>query len=172
MRHALVVFVVTVLFTFAADGAPPPASRVTRIAIHKQLHRMELFAGDTVVAGFTVWIGPGGSGVKHREGDAVTPVGHYHVTRRSPSAHYDIFLGLDYPNAEDRARFAEAKAEGALPANATIGGDVGIHGGSPEEWSAWSDGNDWTLGCISVRNSEIERIAPMIRVGTQVEIDD
>ncbi len=145
---------------------------MTRIEVHKGPHVMQLFAGDLEVARFNVWIGPGGRGVKRQEGDQVTPVGHYHVSRRSPSARYDVFLGIDYPNAEDRARFVQAKAMGRLPGGATIGGDVGIHGGSPETWKTVQDGEDWTLGCVSVTDSEIERIAARVRVGTPVEITD
>jgi murein L,D-transpeptidase YafK len=170
-QAALLVWLILGLLLMTGDGRAAP-SAITRIEVHKEPHLMQLFAGDVEVARFNVWIGPGGRGVKRREGDKVTPVGHYHVSRRSPSVDYDIFLGIDYPNAEDRARFADAKAARALPLGATIGGDVGIHGGSPETWETASDGEDWTLGCVSVRSSEIERIAPLVRVGTPVEIAD
>jgi murein L,D-transpeptidase YafK len=169
-RMAPVLILIAGIVLAAAGRAD--AVRVTRIEIHKSAHVMQLFTGEAPWARFNVWIGPGGAGVKHREGDQVTPVGRYRVTRVSPSARYDIFLGLDYPNADDRARFREAKASGALPRGATIGGDIGIHGGSPDDWTSVADGNDWTLGCISVRNSEIERIASVVRVGTEVVIDD
>jgi murein L,D-transpeptidase YafK len=172
MRHAARLGCLILGIVLESRASPAAPDAITRVEVHKAPHLMQLFAGETEVARYNVWIGPGGRGVKRREGDQVTPVGHYHVSRRSPSAHYDIFLGIDYPNSADRARFADAKASGALPDGATIGGDVGIHGGSPETWEAVSDGEDWTLGCVSVRNSEIERIARVVRVGTPVEISD
>jgi murein L,D-transpeptidase YafK len=129
-----------------------------------------------LVATYNVWIGPGtdggSAGFKHREGDRITPVGHYQVSRISPSAHFHIFLGIDYPNADDRARFAALKASGELPRGATIGGDIGIHGGSPAAWDTAEKGFDWTAGCISVRDKEIEEVARLVRVGTNVTIED
>jgi murein L,D-transpeptidase YafK len=106
------------------------------------------------------------------EGDKVTPVGRYRIVSKGPSR-YHVFLGLDYPNAADRARFARAKAEGLLPANARIGGDVGIHGAPPQlEWKAVHKTVDWTLGCIAVDDDEIETIARATAIGTPVDIED
>ncbi len=101
----------------------------------------------------------------------VTPVGHYHIAARHPSERFDVFLLVDYPNQADRERFATLKARGDLPRSATIGGNVGLHGGSP---ASWPDGKvqDWTAGCIAVDNATIERIAPRIKDGTALDIDD
>ena len=86
---------------------------------------MELLDGEQVIATFSVAVGKGGSGPKKMEGDLVTPVGKYKVTKHEPS-HLRIFLRLDYPNADDRARFEELKKNGTIPKNATIGGEIGI----------------------------------------------
>src|SRR5262245_48554781 len=37
------------------------------------------------------------------------------------------YLLVDYPHQESRKKFARAKSLGAFPANATIGGEIGIH---------------------------------------------
>ena len=37
-------------------------------------------------------------------------------------------MWLDYPNNKNWQKFAQAKKAGRLPADADIGGDVGIHG--------------------------------------------
>jgi len=131
---------------------------------------MLLFAGDTPVVAFQVAIGPGGDGPKGREGDNVTPVGRYHVVSRTPSQ-YTIFMRLDYPNAQDRARFNERKAKGELPRGATIGGDIGIHG-SPASFKAGHKARDWTWGCVAVDDDEIRAIARLVPDGTQVDIED
>ncbi len=161
--------------TEAAPGRSAGATAqtpVAKIRIRKTAHQMELLAkDDTVVATFKVAIGPGGFGNKHREGDMVTPVGRYHVISRNPSQ-FKVFMRLDYPNKEDRARFARLKAEGALSKSATIGGDIGIHGGSPPGYNTGAPEHDWTLGCISVEDDEITRISPMVKDGTVVEIAD
>src|SRR5690348_3293 len=109
--------------------SPSAAPHAARIAIHKTRHVMEVTTSGSVDT-YLVSLGPGGPGFKHREGDRVTPVGHYHVVSRTRSV-FTIFMRLDYPNADDWKRFAQLKASGELPKDATIGGDIGIHGGTP-----------------------------------------
>jgi len=154
-----------------ANGAAERA-RVTRVHIAKGAHTMDLLEGDRVVKTYRVAIGPGGRGAKTHEGDEVTPVGRYHVLQRTPSR-YRVFMRLDYPNADDRSRFARLKASGELPRAATIGGDIGIHGAPPQaEWKSVHKLADWTLGCIAVDDAEIDEVAAMVKDGTVVDIDD
>jgi murein L,D-transpeptidase YafK len=158
----------------AAPGSTPP--KVTRIRIHKSAHTMELESRDGAVASYPVSLGPGGTGFKRREGDRVTPVGHYKVVSRGPSKWFKIFMRLDYPNAEDWARFQRLRAAGELPRGATIGGDIGIHGGTPEGLNYMPETplrlRDWTLGCIGVEDAEISEISRRVPDGTPVDIDD
>jgi murein L,D-transpeptidase YafK len=175
---ALVAAAITTL-----PPAPPTPSRahvrapnlVTQIRIHKTSHTMELWSDGTRVGTYPVSLGPGGAGFKHREGDKVTPVGHYHVVNRGPSQ-FKVFMRLDYPNAEDWKRFRDLRASGELPKGATIGGDIGIHGGTPVGYNKRDDvtmeSRDWTLGCIGVEDDEIVAIAKMTPDGTAVDIDD
>jgi murein L,D-transpeptidase YafK len=143
--------------------------------LSKSSHTLTLLDGDEPLASFVASLGPGGAGFKVREGDNVTPVGRYHVIGHQASK-YRIFLRLDYPNAEDRARFAALKAAGKLPADARIGGDIGIHG-TPQgheydEERARLEGQDWTAGCIGLQDDEIDRIAAWVPDGTLIEIED
>ena len=145
---------------------------VTRISIKKSAHELELLHDARVVARYRVAIGPGGAGNKRREGDNVTPVGHYRIVGHQRSQ-FHIFLRLDYPNADDRLRFEALKASGELPKSATIGGDVGIHGApSRAEWKQDHKKFDWTAGCVAVDDLEIEDIAARVKDGTPVDIDD
>jgi murein L,D-transpeptidase YafK len=146
-------------------------SNVDRIHIVKSTHTMELMAGDRVVASYRVALGPGGPGPKRREGDKTTPEGRYHVVSRYPSV-YRVFMLLDYPNADDKRRFAALKASGELPKGATIGGAIGIHGAPPqEEWKAVHKDYDWTLGCIAIDDDEIRAMAAQVPDGTIVDIE-
>ena len=155
-----------------AQPAAPAAPVVTRIHIEKNAHKMTLLGKDDVaIAAFKVAIGPGGTGRKNHEGDKVTPVGRYHVISRGPSQ-FKVFMRLDYPNADDRARFAKLKATGVEPKWTTIGGDIGIHGGTPPGYANGESNHDWTLGCISVEDEEIVKIAPLVKDGTIVDIED
>jgi murein L,D-transpeptidase YafK len=169
----LVSLAVSVSATVQAQ--PFSALHVTRMHLSKSTHLLTLLDGDTVVASYLASLGPGGPGPKRREGDDVTPVGRYHVLSHQPSK-YRVFLRLDYPNAEDRARFAALRASGELPRSATIGGDIGIHG-TPQGKQYDADragyrGVDWTAGCIGVQDDEIDQIAASVRDGTVIDIED
>jgi murein L,D-transpeptidase YafK len=164
---AFVVFAVVVLLSSLAGARPPKA---TRIEVKKSAHEMRLFDGDQLLATYTVSIGPGGAGPKQREGDRVTPVGEYHITWKGPSR-FNTFMLLDYPNAQDRARFAKLKAEGKIPKSARIGGDVGIHGAGPV-YAPGDEIQDWTLGCVAVDDEQIKEVASFVSVGTPVHIED
>ncbi|MEO8876211.1 MAG: L,D-transpeptidase family protein [Polyangiaceae bacterium] len=173
----LPIFAALVLFALGLQSHALGATRdapahADRIVIRKVDHTMQLFKGETSLALYSVALGPGGAGFKTHEGDKVTPVGRYHVLSRSPSV-FHIFMRLDYPNADDRARFAKLKASGALDKNATIGGDVGIHGApAQQEWKKVHKAFDWTLGCIAVDDDEIEKVAAMVPDGTIVDIEE
>lgn len=156
------------LFAAVPSGARPRLV-ATRVLVSKSAHTMDLLGPEgEVLRHYEVSLGPGGAGPKRREGDRVTPVGRYHVTMHQPSEAFRIFLRLDYPNAADRARFAEAKRRGELPPEARIGGDIGIHGGTARE----RRGEDWTLGCIAVDDDEIVEVAKLVPPGTVIDVED
>lgn len=152
--------------------AAPPPQHATRVLIKKNAHELVVYRGDAVVKTYRVAIGPGGAGFKKREGDQVTPVGHYHVIMHQPSQ-FHLFLRLDYPNADDRTRFAKLVASGDLPKDARIGGDIGIHGSPPQlAWKPIHKSVDWTLGCIAVDDAEIDEIGSLVADGTPVDVED
>jgi murein L,D-transpeptidase YafK len=166
MRHVLFAFPLLLALVATAHAAPP--KKATRILVKKSAHTMTLLGKDDEVLGsYDVSIGPGGSGHKKREGDMVTPVGRYHVTMHQPSQ-FKIFLRLDYPTAHDWERFKKLKKDGALPDGARIGGDIGIHGGTPPTLK----GRDWTAGCVAVEDEEIVEIAKLVPDGVVVDIED
>jgi murein L,D-transpeptidase YafK len=163
-----VVAFLGVLFVSMISGAQGP--HATRITVKKSAHEMKLWQGDKLLATYTVSIGNGGTGPKLREGDRVTPVGNYHVMWKGPSR-FNTFMLLDYPNADDRTRFAKLKAQGAISKNARIGGDVGIHGAGPV-YAPGDEVQDWTLGCVAVDDEQIKEVATLVSVGTPVVIED
>ena len=168
LRRLLVLALVVVTIVFCLPAEAASQKKASRILVKKSAHTMQLLGpSDEVLASYRVSIGPGGAGHKRMEGDQVTPIGRYHVTLRHPSR-FKIFMRLDYPNARDRERFARAKRAGELPAGATIGGDIGIHGGTP----ASLRGEDWTLGCVAVDDDEILAIARLVPDGVIVDIED
>lgn len=101
-------------------------------------------------------------GDKRMEGDKRTPEGTFTFRSKRRPHKWHAFIHIDYPNAESRRRFAARKASGEIPEGATIGGEVGIHG-VPEGKDNWiTSGQDWTFGCISLKNADVDEIYPYI----------
>lgn len=74
-------------------------------------------------------------GPKRRAGDGQMPEGCYKIDRFNPNSNYYLSLGLNYPNAADRAL--------GLP---DPGGDIFIHG------------SDVTIGCLPITDKGISEL--------------
>ena len=158
-RHVFVL--AAVLLLAACGGGRDPASMkfrsyngpsVTHVVVHKQARKMYLLHHDSIMKVYDIGLGFDPTGDKKVEGDGRTPEGLYMIDRRNPNSRFHLSLGIDYPNAADRA---EARFLGKSP-----GGDIFIHGRPP----AYQNGVwDWTWGCIAVTDREIEDIYAMIR---------
>jgi murein L,D-transpeptidase YafK len=122
--------------------------------------QMYLMHNDKVLKSYEIDLGFAPSGHKEVEGDGRTPEGRYFIDRRNPDSNFYLSLGISYPNDVDRER---ASAMGMSP-----GGDIFIHGGPRK--GVDRDGPDWTAGCISVKNRQMEDIYAMVRVGTPIDI--
>ena len=132
---------------------------VTRIVIYKGRRRMYLMSGEKVLKKYKIGLGGNPIGPKQFEGDGKTPEGSYIVDRRNPNSAYHLSLGISYPNQID--------AENAALVGRRPGGDIFIHGRAGENRGK---GRDWTAGCISVSDRNIEKIYMMVQDGTQVDI--
>lgn len=135
---------------------------VTRVAIWKDARVMRLYHHDRVLKQYDVGLGFAPRGHKRFEGDGRTPEGRYLIDRRNPNSDFHLSLGISYPNARD---IAVARAAGRSP-----GGDIFIHGAPRPFVSKQKRGQDWSAGCITVTNREMERIYAMVRNGTVVDI--
>ena len=132
--------------------------RFDRLVLDKSEHRLDAYAKGELVRSYAVSIGSGGEGHKRMEGDGQTPEGEYVIDGRWPSKEFRRFLHISYPNPRDRKAFARAKRSGDLPASATIGGAIGIHGES-DGWRDWPHKLfDWTAGCVAVDDEEIDEL--------------
>ena len=131
---------------------------VTRIVVFKEKRMMYLMHNDEVLESYDFELGFAPEGDKFIEGDGKTPEGAYRIDRKNPNSSFHLSIGLNYPNAQDRA---EAAALGKSP-----GGDIFIHG-TPKRLRGK---DDWTWGCIAVTNREMEDIYAMVNVGTSIWI--
>lgn len=137
---------------------------VTAIVVNKSARKMYLLNNDEILRSYRVDLGFAPLGHKRIEGDGRTPEGTYVIDRRNPKSNFHLSLGISYPNARDRAT---ARALGKRP-----GGDIFIHGqpNNPEDRRRVERVEDWTAGCIAVKNEEIAEIYAMVRTGTVIAL--
>lgn len=76
-------------------------------------------------------------GPKVIEGDLQTPEGFYKINVFNPMSNFHLSLGIDYPNAVDKARTGK---------NRKTGGEIYIHG------------NCVTVGCIPLTDDKIKEV--------------
>lgn len=132
---------------------------VTHVVVNKGERRMFLLHEDRLLEHYRVDLGFAPEGHKRFEGDGRTPEGRYVIDRRNPESSFHLSLGISYPNERD---IAYALSHGKSP-----GGDIFIHGGPRRHDRR---GPDWTAGCISVRDREMEDVYAMVRNGTPITI--
>ncbi|MFH5776556.1 murein L,D-transpeptidase family protein [Paracoccus sp. NGMCC 1.201697] len=144
---------------FKSYGGPP----VTQVVVQKSNRRMYLLSGRSVLKSYDFGLGTQPIGHKQFEGDGKTPEGLYFIDRFNPRSRYHLSAGISYPNAYDRA-FA---AQHGLSA----GGDIMFHGRGPEGRQLVKQRKDWTAGCITVTDDEIEDIYAMLSLGLPVMIN-
>jgi hypothetical protein len=143
-------------------------SRRTRraaLVVDKRAQTAVLWRNARPTRWFAVELGYNGLNRKLRAGDGATPEGSYRVVRRKgpgETRYYKALL-LDYPNAEDRRRFQQAKKNGEIAKGSAIGGLIEIHGDGGR-------GTNWTDGCVAVSNEEMDYLFEELAVGSTVVI--
>ncbi len=156
---AILLVALTTLSACASKFQTYNGPEVTRIIVFKEQRRMHLMHHNKALRSYDVDLGFSPAGHKSQEGDGRTPEGTYTIDRRNPNSKFYLSIGLDYPNAQDRAFAAR---QGVSP-----GGDIFIHG-QPELLKKLPA--DWTAGCIAVTNKEMREIYAMVKKGTPISI--
>ena len=159
------------------------------LEIHKS-DRLLLIKKDHVIKKtFHIAAGSGGAGNKTRRGDKVTPTGVYKILYFKEDSHFHLFMQINYPNAKDAldglnndtidkyefGQIINALKRKTLPDQDTaLGGSIGIHGIGEEtdDRLALHKDENWTKGCIALRNEEIEELRNFVHIGTSVIIFD
>lgn len=134
---------------------------VTRVRLYKSQRLLALDGTEGVLRTYPVGLGFAPTGHKQFEGDGRTPEGSYVVDKRNPDSLFHLSVGISYPNETD---IALAEAQGKSP-----GGDIFIHGG-PRRGIDPMNKRDWTAGCISVTDRQIEEVYAMVQNGTPINI--
>jgi hypothetical protein len=128
---------------FLTHDIHQPAEIFFRVFKREQL--MEVWARDAgeqtfvLVNTYAVCGTSGELGPKRERGDEQIPEGFYSIDVFNPVSRFHLSLGVDYPNAVDRARGVTGN----------LGGDIYIHGGCA------------TVGCVPVTDAGIEEVYVM-----------
>jgi hypothetical protein len=131
------------------------------IVVSKLEKRLTVYRNGLPIRNYSVGLGINGLLTKTRSGDNATPEGKYRVVGKNPRSQYHKALLIDYPNEEDRKRFARAQREGSVPKEASLGGNIEIHGG----------GRDiLTWGCVSMDDRDMDELFDLAIIGTPVTI--
>lgn len=107
---------------------------------------------------------------KRREGDGCTPEGEFKVISAYKHRKWNKFIFYNYPTSDSWQKHKQAKREGKIDKNATVGSELGIHG-VPKGYDYMIDTcKNWTLGCTSVKNKDINEFYPYIKENTKIKI--
>ena len=142
----------------------------TRIVIDKSDYLLHLYEADRLLRTYPMVLGFEPVGDKRMEGDGRTPEGKFKVRTKYAHAKWSKFIWVDYPTTESWQRFNDRKAAGEIPATASIGGDIGIHGVPEGRDELIFDRQNWTLGCISLQRGHVDELYACIRTGTEILI--
>ncbi|TYB86409.1 murein L,D-transpeptidase family protein [Oceaniovalibus sp. ACAM 378] len=135
---------------------------VTQVVVNKGQRQMYLMNGNRQLKKYKFDLGFAPAGHKQVEGDGRTPEGVYFIDRRNPESRFHLSLGISYPNEQDRFL---ASQMGKSP-----GGDIFIHGRGPFYNLKKNRKPDWTWGCISISDREVEDVYAMVKTGTPIVI--
>ena len=156
---------------------PVSSVRNPRLYVYKSRRRLLVLQDDILIRDYPIGLGFSAVGDKQKRGDGRTPEGEFFVCAKNPRSRYHKSVGLSYPG-EKHAYHAllsgllpyngyktilRAQEEKKRPPwNTPLGGDICIHGGGAHE--------DWTRGCVSVYNYDMDELFEIVTMGTPVVI--
>ncbi len=148
-----------------------------KLYIYKSDRKLLLINNGVLIREYRIALGPSPNGDKLIRGDGRTPEGEFYICAKNPTSRFYKSLGISYPAPkhaekaldygaismeEFREILAAADRKKLPPGNTVLGGDIFIHGGGAYE--------DWTKGCIAVRNSAMDELFEIVAIGTPVEV--
>ncbi|MFC2081001.1 murein L,D-transpeptidase family protein [Bacteroidota bacterium] len=152
------------------DSLSIPEERI-HIEIDKSDYILSIMADTLVIKQYPIVLGGNPKSDKFRQGDSCTPEGNFKVRTKYPHRSWNKFIWIDYPNESSWVKHNNAKKMGIIENEAGIGGEIGIHGVPQGRDDLIDQGYNWTLGCISLKNKDINDFYPYISALTLVIIN-
>ena len=166
-------------FAFCIISLLPPLLHASQyqVIVYKTDYILELYKDGTLVKTYPIALGFNPIDDKQQRGDGCTPEGEFYICLKDPnSIFYKSFL-ISYPSLDDAERGLQTglitqyqfnRIKSAIrnrqipPQDTKLGSDILIHGGGI--------GYNWTLGCVALRNEDIDELYPILSLGTTVII--
>jgi len=158
----------------AIPAAPAPTLQPECwILVRKTEHTLSLYEGAQLRKRYPIVLGKDPHWAKLYQGDHRTPEGEYHIVNKYFHPFWSRFMMLDYPTFANEEIYAWSRDLGLLPGRGRtapgIGGAIGIHG--TEDESLNRRGINWTEGCMSLFNHDVEELYDLVPIGTRVVIE-
>lgn len=140
------------------------------VTIYKSDYKLSIKVDTIILKEYPIVFGKNPVDDKLRQGDKCTPEGTFKMISKYPHSKWSKFIWINYPNDKSWEKHNSAKKNGKIPKNSQIGGEIGIHG-VPKGMDYLIDLKfNWTLGCISMKNKDVDEIFPYISESTVIEI--
>jgi len=160
-----ILFFVVALSCLLTFVEPAHASAVEAIIVDKSERKLWLVRNGEKDEEFDIRLGQNPEGHKQQRGDKKTPEGRYYIEWRNPQSKFYRSFKISYPSPKDRAL---AKLKMRDP-----GDNIFIHGtknGLSAQQASEAQNYDWTLGCIALKNSDMDYLWDIIADGTPIDI--
>ena len=162
MFLAVIIFASILLGGWASDAN---AQAVEAIIVDKSDRKLWLVRDGQKAEEFDVRLGQQPIGHKQERGDLRTPEGKYFIEWRNDQSKYYRSFKISYPNKIDRAKAKLAMRD--------PGDNIFVHGtknGLSKAKAALAQEFDWTLGCIALKNTDIDYLWQVVEDGTPIHI--
>ena len=140
------------------------------LKIDKSAYTFSVYHDDSLLISYPCVFGFNETDDKRQEGDGCTPEGNFGIRSKYPHKSWNYFIWVDYPTKESWNKFNKSKADGDIPSSATVGGEIGIHGVPEGSDSMIDNKTNWTLGCISLKNKDVEDVYKSVNSETKIVI--
>ncbi len=142
----------------------------TAILIDKSNYQLTLYYRNKAIKSYPVVLGQSPRGDKRQEGDFKTPEGVFKIRDLYPHRRWSKFIWLDYPTQESWHKHLQDKKQGKISLTSRVGSEIGIHGVPKGSDNLVDERNNWTWGCISLKNDDVNEIYEVVQKGTPIKI--
>lgn len=140
------------------------------LIIDKSDYKLTVLGDSVVLKEYPVVFGANSTDDKLMQGDKCTPEGLFYMKIKYPHSKWSKFIWLNYPTEDSWRKHNYAVRQGKIPEDSKIGGEIGIHG-VPTDMDFMIDLHyNWTAGCVSMKNKDMDEIYKYITKSTPVII--